>query len=332
MHIGTMTNITTSIEPVREILRDDDHLLVSIIVPMRNAEKFITETLNSILREKETPIEVIVVNDKSTDQSLDRVLEFRDNRIRVIDGPGRGISACLNAGLAEVRGSIVMRCDADDSYPEPRIRRQAQWLRSHPEYDAVCGTYSTITSRGNLITELQCGANPTDITAELIDGIIRTHLCTYAIRSSSIAKIGGFHEYFETAEDLDFQLRLSEAGRIGYVPENWYFYRLHATSATHTQRAVEREFFERISYDLQKQRRAFGQDDLQKGCPPAKPASISSAVGDVNGEIQGMLLGKAWREHRTGKKARALKTGLRALAVNPLNFSAWKSVFALILK
>ena len=332
MHIGTMTNITTSIEPVREILRDDDHLLVSIIVPMRNAEKFITETLNSILREKETPIEVIVVNDKSTDQSLDRVLELRDNRIRVIGGPGRGISACLNAGLAEARGSIMMRCDADDLYPEPRIRRQISWLKSHPEYNAVCGTYSTIAHRGNLITELQCGTDPTDITAELIDGIIRTHLCTYAIRSSSIAKAGGFREYFETAEDLDFQLRLGEAGRIGYVPENWYFYRLHATSATHTQRSVEREFFERISYDLQKQRRAFGQDDLQKGCPPAKPAPGRSAASDVNKEIQGMLLGKAWREHQTGNKARALKTGLRALTVNPLSFGAWKSVFALILK
>ena len=332
MRIGTMTNIAISIEPIQEISSDDNHLLVSIIVPMRNAEKFITETLNSILREKETPIEVIVVNDKSTDQSLDRVLEFRDNRIRVVDGPGRGISACLNAGLAEVRGSIVMRCDADDLYPEPRIRQQVRWLQSHPEYDAVCGTYSTIAPRGNLITELQCGANPADITTELIDGNIRTHLCTYAIRLSSIAKAGGFREYFETAEDLDFQLRLGEAGRIGYVPENWYFYRLHATSATHMQRSVEREFFERISYDMQKQRRAFGQDDLQKGCPPAKPASVSSAVGDVNEEIQGMLLGKAWREHRTGNKARALKTGLRALTANPLNFSTWKSVFALILK
>ena len=327
-----MTNIATSLEPVREILSDDDRLLVSVLVPMRNAETFISEALSSILCENETPIEVIVVNDKSTDQSLDRVLEFRDKRIRVIDGPGRGISACLNTGLAEVRGSIVMRCDADDLYPEPRIRQQVRWLQGHPEYDAVCGAFSTITPRGNPITELQCGDHSSDITAELIGGVIRTHLCTYAIRLSLITKIGGFREYFETGEDLDFQLRLGEAGRITYVPENWYYYRLHATSATHTQRAVEREYFERISYDLQKQRRAFGHDDLQKGCPPAKPAPGRSAVKDVGEEIQGMLFGKAWCEHRTGKKARALKTGIRALIAKPLNFDAWKSMMALIVK
>ena len=57
------------------------HMLVSIIVPMYNAEKFISATLESILREKEISIEVIVVNDKSTDRSLDRVRDFHDERI-----------------------------------------------------------------------------------------------------------------------------------------------------------------------------------------------------------------------------------------------------------
>src|ERR1017187_2191864 len=92
--------------------------LVSIVVPMRNAQDYISETLTAILRERQTPLEVIVVNDGSNDASLDRVAAIGDARIRIFEGPCHGISACLNAGLAKVRGSIVMRCDADDIFPQ----------------------------------------------------------------------------------------------------------------------------------------------------------------------------------------------------------------------
>src|SRR5262249_7861219 len=139
-------------------------LLVSVIVPMYNAEQFISEALISILREKETLIEVIVVNDKSADRSVDRVREFHDDRIRVIEGPGRGISACMNAGLAEARGAIIMRCDADDVYPQDRIRKQVSFLEMHDDYDAVCGAFSTIDLKGNIIVASDSGVGCTDIS------------------------------------------------------------------------------------------------------------------------------------------------------------------------
>ncbi|MGP1683042.1 MAG: glycosyltransferase family 2 protein, partial [Giesbergeria sp.] len=140
---------------------------------MYNAEDYISKALGSILRETGIPIEVIVVNDKSTDASLARILAFRDKRICVVDGPGRGISACLNAGLAEARGAIIMRCDADDLYPEMRIKQQVVWLSANPEYAAVCGSFSTIDSHGRLVSDLQCGAEPREITSELREGIVR---------------------------------------------------------------------------------------------------------------------------------------------------------------
>lgn len=292
-----------------------DNLLISIIVPMHNAENYIGQTLASILLEKETRIEVIVVNDKSTDRSLQQVLKLRDDRVRVIEGPGRGISACMNTGLANARGSIIMRCDADDLYPQSRILHQVRWLEGHPEYDGVCGAFSMIDRQGNLVTNLPW-----------------THLCTYAIRSSLIRKVGGFREYFETSEDLDFQLRLDEMGRIAQLPENWYFYRLHGSSVTHIQHSVTREFFQRTAYSFQKQRRTFGRDDLQRGCPPPKPDLGSSKVRSAVEHIQEVLLAKAWDEHRIGKKARALRTGIRALAANPLKVKVWKSTLALALR
>jgi len=299
---------------------------------MHNAEDYISETLVSVLRETQTPMEVIVVNDKSTDASLARVLEFADKRIRVIDGPGRGIAACMNAGLAAARGAVIMRCDADDLYPEKRIRQQVAWLDANPEYAALCGAFSTIDRKGRLVSDLQCGPEPLEITGELRQGVVRTSLCTYAIRAESMSKVGGFREYFESAEDIDLQLRLGEVGRTGYVPERAYFRRLHASSITHRLGNALLEFYHQTAFDFQKQRQASGLDDLQRGCPPSAPEAGLTPASSAGAEIRGMLLGRAWREHAAGRKARALGTGLRILMANPLAVRVWKSVVALALK
>jgi len=147
-----------------------------------------------------------------------------------------------------------------------------------------------------------------------------------------MSKVGGFREYFESAEDIDLQLRLGDVGRIGYVPETVYFWRLHASSITHRQSSVELEFFERTAHDFQIQRRRSGLDDLQRGHPPSKPEAGLTPANSASTDIQGMLLGRAWREHRAGQKARALGTGLRALTANPSHLKVWRSVVALAVK
>jgi glycosyltransferase involved in cell wall biosynthesis len=309
-----------------------DRALLSIIVPMRNAEYYIREALNSILCERETPTEVIIVDDQSTDGSLKCVQGIPDERIRVFKGPGAGISACLNVGLANANGSIVMRCDADDLFTKGRIARQVEWLSRHPEFDAVCGAFSTIDSKGNSVAILSCGSNEMEITGELQTGILRTHLCTFAIRSSLALKIGGFRKYFETAEDADFQLRLGEKGRIFYLPEEFYLYRLHRASITHTQHTELREHFSGKAIEFQGQRLTRGWDDLQKGSAPPKPSKAGSSIKSASEHIQGMLLGRAWNEYKNRKKLRAMETVIRAICARPSSVTAWKSLFIMIIK
>ena len=306
--------------------------LVSVVVPMYNAEPFISSTLESILHDKVTPIEVIVVNDKSTDHSLERVRKFHDDRIRVIDGPGCGAPGAMNAGYAAARGSIIMLCDSDDVYPDARIREQMLFLHSHPEYDGVCGKFSTIDKSGKFVAEMQSGDVPLEITEELRNGKLRTSLCTYAVRLALAKKAGCFREFFEAGYDIDFQLRLGEAGRIAYVPKNWYMYRIHASSITHTQSNSLRAFFERTALELQTQRQTRGLDDLQRGCPPSKPRIRQGRPHAASEHIQEQLIGRAWREHASGKKIAALRTGVHALVTNPWSPQVWKSVFALAWK
>jgi GT2 family glycosyltransferase len=146
----------------------------------------------------------------------------------------------MNAGLAAAQGDIVMRCDADDHYPEGRISEQVNWLDAHPQYDAVCGRFATMDSLGRLAAEMATGDFKENITEELNAGKTRTHFCTFAIRKKSIHSVGGFRPYFVTAEDIDFQLRLGEIANVMYLPHSVYLYRLHDTSITHSQGNLKR--------------------------------------------------------------------------------------------
>jgi len=303
---------------------------VSVLIPMHNAEAFILSALNSILREQRIALEVIVINDCSTDRSVLEVAKVKDERVQLIHSDGSGIAATLNTGLSHAQGEVIVRCDADDFYPHDRLFQQVSWLQAHPDYGAICGSYIAVDSDGNTVISLGV-AESGDITEELQQGITRTHLGTFAIRAEVMQKIGGFRRYFVTAEDIDLQLRLANACRVWYEPENCYFYRIHGASITHTQKSNERVFFEAIARKFQQQRQLNGFDDLDSGCPPVPPAHEDKPFC-AKRHIQGFLLGQAWQVFQQGNKWQALKIGLRALSTAPGNFAVWRSMVAMVVK
>lgn len=304
-------------------------LPVSVIVPVYNAERYIFAALSSILEEQDVDFDVIVVNDGSTDGSLDEVQKFADPRIRLVNNLGTGIADALNTGLVVARGEFVVRCDADDVYPAHRITQQVNWLTQNPEFGAVCGGYAAMDPRGSQIICFDDSPLPEEITAELCAGFARTHLCTYAIRTEVLKSLGGFRPYFVTGEDIDLQLRLGEVCRVWYQPGVCYYYRLHRTSITHTKSSSEREFFDAVAREFQLQRQTTGQDALQRGEPPLPPRSSASRPLSASQHIQKFLLGRAWYEHQAGQKWQALTTGIRSVMTMPSNLATWKSLLAL---
>lgn len=308
--------------------------LISIIIPMRNAEAFIDETLRSLRAQKDVEIEIIVIDDGSTDRGPAIVADHasRDPRIRMIPGPQRGISAAFNTGLAEARGELLCRCDADDLYPHERLAQQQTWLDGHPDHIALAGGYATVMSDGKLVDEFVVRDGVIDITDDLLAGRGRSHVCAYLFRTDAVRRVGGCREYFETSEDADLQFRLAQVGRIGYAPVVTYFYRLHDASITHQVRSARREFFERTAVAFAQQRGESGQDDLMRGNPPIPPVGGGSAGQSTRRQVQKMLIGRAWKEHRAGRRWPAVATGLRAAMIRPFSLSAWKSVVALMVK
>ena len=306
--------------------------LVSVIVPLYNTERYVAAALASLLNDQQLPLEVIVVNDGSTDGSLERVKAITDSRLHVIDNPAKGIAAALNAGLAAAQGEFLVRCDADDLYPVGRIVQQVEWLKQNPDFGAVCGGYAAIDPKGAALVEFNDSTLAEEITPELCAGFARTHLCTYALRTEVARAIGGFRPYFTTGEDIDFQLRLGEACRVWYQPGIHYHYRLHRDSITHTYSTIEREFFDAIARHFQLQRQLSGLDDLERGMPPSLPKITSCRSLSAAQHIQKFLLWRAWYEHQAGQKWQAVTTGIRSALTMPSNLSTWRSVLALAVK
>ena len=305
--------------------------IASVLVPMRNAAPYVRAALDSLLQE-DLDVEILVIDDHSTDASAAVVRAYGDRRVSMIGGPARGIAAALNAGLAQARAPLLMRCDADDLYPAGRLRRQLRWMQDNPHFGALCGGFSAIDSRGRLVAELPTGSQPEELTAELREGITRTTLCAFVLRTELVRRMGGFREYFVTAEDIDLQLRLARHARVMYLPGDCYRYRLHAGSITHTQARTQRLHYEQVARQLQRTRRADGRDDLDLGGGQGLVVPAATAPDGATPHILGFIEGAAWAAHAQGRKLDALRIGLRALRYQRWRVSAWRTLLALALK
>jgi glycosyltransferase involved in cell wall biosynthesis len=312
--------------------------LISVIIPMRNAEAYARAAVESVLAQAGVELEVVVVDDGSTDRSADVVRAIADSRIRIIPGPRSGISAAFNAGLAEAKGEFLARCDADDLYPTGRLKWQRDFLESKRDFGAVSGSYATMTHKGKFVAERKSYGGGMDVTDELHRGHGRSHVCAYLFRAELLRRIGGCRTFFVTAEDVDLQLRLSEIARVWYEPKLAYLYRLHDASITHVQKAAERSFFEQCAREFQQQRlaRVEHKDDLDLGRPPALPAPDEKAAAarplSAREQIEKLLLGQAWAAHRAGHRREGLSLGLKAWLANPLRVTTLKNLIALAVK
>lgn len=115
--------------------------LVSVVMPVLNGEKFVGEAIESILNQSYKNFEFIILNDASSDNTINVLKSYNDSRIRILDFSARkGLNALLNTGIAEAKGDYIMRMDADDISLTHRMSRQVTYLESHPEI-SICSSW-----------------------------------------------------------------------------------------------------------------------------------------------------------------------------------------------
>lgn len=305
--------------------------LVTIVMPMKNAEAYVQEAIDSILVQTFDNFELIVVDDGSTDRSAEIVGAIKDSRVNLVSGSKTGAADAFNFALSLARGRYICNCDADDLFTKDRLAWQVAWLDQHVDYDVVCGTYSTMDSVGSVLSEFDCGRVAEDITEELVKGRTRTSFCTFLVKTETLKELGGYRNYFVSSYDIDLQLRMSTHCKLWYEPINSYFYRLHDTSITHTQASNKRVFFEDTARYFLEQRNRGEVDDLEKGRPPEVP-DFDSAANSSRGQVSGILISEAWRLHKQGAKKAAIKKGFQACKSFPSKLENWRNLLALMVK
>lgn len=210
-------------------------MLVSIVIPIFNAEKYIEECLNSALNQTYKKIEIIVVNDGSTDNSLEVLNAFSD-KIRIISKFNGGTASALNIGIKAMKGEWFKWLSADDVlYPSAieELILEADRLENKKKY-ILYSNYDIVNSEGKIVKQFiepnYNQLNPFDFNVILLDHYIGNGT-TSLIHKSALDDYGVFDETIGFAEDYELWLRfcLINNCRLHLVPKILARYRVHET-------------------------------------------------------------------------------------------------------
>jgi glycosyltransferase involved in cell wall biosynthesis len=234
--------------------------LLSVVMPVRNGARWLGEAIDSVLRQTLSDLELLVVDDDSTDETPQILTAWsrRDGRIRLLRRQDLGLVAALNYGLAEARGVLLARLDADDRAMPERFERQVQVLDHNPSIGLLGSWAERIDERGRRRGDLRPETDPESLIGILTHANPFVH-STIMLRTEIARRQGGYRAAFEAAEDYDLWLRMSEVTLLANVAEPLVQYRRHGTNVT-ARKAIRQAFSVRLAQRAAGVRRRTGRD------------------------------------------------------------------------
>ncbi len=215
-------------------------MAVSVVMAVHNGQEYLREAVESVLLQTYTDLELIIVNDASTDKTGEILERIADERVTVIHlAENRGAAAALNLGIEQAKGDWIAIHDADDiSYPN-RIERQMRYLQDRPGTVAVGSFIECISGRDHIPPRYLYGLeqiiNRVQSSEEISEELYQTcHLThgTMLFSKKTFMELGQYDPNLKISYDYDLWTRLVTAGRIEKIPEKLYKYRLHGGSLT----------------------------------------------------------------------------------------------------
>jgi glycosyltransferase involved in cell wall biosynthesis len=201
--------------------------LISVIVPVYNGEKYLSEALESVFAQDYRPLEVIVVDDGSTDGTA--AIARRFPQVCYIYQVNQGPAVARNAALNSSRGDLITFLDADDVWAPNSLLKLADYLARHPGEDAVFGMILNFLEAG-----MKCP--PWIDPATLEQSRDQHHLASMLARRSLFEAVGQFNCMYRLGEDLEWLFRLKESGKaVGSLAETVLLRRVHESNISHNQ-------------------------------------------------------------------------------------------------
>lgn len=298
---------------------------ISVLLSVFNGRPFLADAIESILAQTFSDFEFLILDDGSTDGSLDvlRSYEEQDRRIMVHTRENRGVPRSLNELFARSSGAFIAKMDSDDVALPKRFELQLNALRADRDLVCVGGYFQLIDGQGRELTTLKPPIDDAEIQRLALAG--HGPIChpTAMIRRSAMERIGGYCEDFATAQDLDLWLRLGEIGKLANIPETVLRFRLHERSISQTRRQEQRECA-RVACQRAWKRRGIrhgvfeADEPWRPGTDPASRVKFALQYG--------------WWAFNSGQRRTAMHYGWRAIEAEPVNVDGWKLLLSAAVK
>jgi glycosyltransferase involved in cell wall biosynthesis len=297
-----------------------DSSLVTVIICVYNAGEFLRPSIESVLHQTYRNLEVIVVDDGSTDGCLSLIEDLSDPRMRILRQENRGKPAALNSALLETNGEFFAIQDADDlSHPE-RIEKQVECMREHLDVAAVfCGYELILNGRyvAPIFTHKDADRCRKDIEKLQMPGHDPT-----AMYRVSMVKQFQFDETLPIVEGYDYVLRVGERFPMQVLGECLYSYRIHWNTVTKRNPSVRQKMLlNAMKKVLERRGLPYSDSSLPEVSHPARIRNK-----DLDNDIVSHFMASMVDLRHAGKWLSALRTAASCLMLHPFDPYYYKPV------
>jgi hypothetical protein len=210
---------------------------VSVLIPAYNQGRYLAMAIRSALEQTYSDIEVLVVDDGSTDETAAVARAFTDPRVSYVYQDNQGLSAARNTGIRRATGEFLTFLDADDLFLPEKLSLLLAAIDENPQWGFVAGQAVLIDENGKALGEVFDRGLPADRSELLLSNPL--HVGSVLLRRRWQQEVGYFDEMLRSYEDWDYWLRLARAGcPMGWVPRPVSQYRFHRQQMTRIGRQM----------------------------------------------------------------------------------------------
>lgn len=195
---------------------------VSIIIPTYNREKTILRAVQSVLEQTYTNLEVLIIDDGSTDGTADIINNIKDDRIKyiVLEQNG-GPSNARNVGVQIAEGEWIAFQDSDDCWHKNKLEKQIEYIERNPQYSLIYCMSMNYFLNGNTLI-VPPAPLPDVMEGKMLHTLLQRNVVdtpTMFMKRECFLTVGGFDVRYKALEDWEFMIRFAKAYEIGYIPE-----------------------------------------------------------------------------------------------------------------
>ena len=203
-----------------------DMPVISVLLSVFNNEKYIYESIRSVLCQTFENFELIIIDDASNDHTSEILASFTDPRIRISRNlNNQGLTRSLNIGLELCKGKYIARMDSDDISHPDRFARQVDFLEKHPSIGVLGTDYERITSDGTHTGKVCTHRSDWELVHWMLNFENPISHQTVCLRTNFIRQVGGYNENFRYTQDYDLWGKLARITYMANLPETLLFYR-----------------------------------------------------------------------------------------------------------